>query len=79
MTDIMKFIRHERRSQEIPQEELANAINVHHASICSWENYRYTPRFEDVENMLNYLGYEIVLRKRKVKENGKPDSESVCK
>ena len=79
MTDIMKFIRRERHIQEIPQEELASAIHVHHASICSWENYRYTPRFEDVENMLNYLGYEIVLRKRKVKENGKSDSRSVCK
>lgn len=64
MTDIMKFIRHERRRQEMSQDELAQAVHVNHSTVCFWENYRYTPRFEDVERMLDYLGYEILIRKK---------------
>lgn len=78
MTDIMKFIRKERIRQELSQEKLAYAVQVNHATISLWETYKYCPRFDDVENMLNFLGYEIVIRK-KVKKNGKSNRKPVCK
>ena len=64
MTDVMKIIRKERKKQGISQEKLAYLVQVDKVSICFWENYKFSPKFEIVENMLNALGLEIVIRKK---------------
>lgn len=64
MTDVMKIIRKERKRQGISQEKLAYLVQVDKISISFWENYKFSPKFEVVENMLNALGLEIIIRKK---------------
>lgn len=64
MTDVMKIIRKERKRQGISQEKLAYLVQVDKVSISFWENYKFSPKFEIVENMLNALGLEIVIQKK---------------
>lgn len=67
MTDVMKIIRKERKRQGISQEKLAYLVQVEKTSISFWENYKFSPKFEVVENMLNALGLEIIIRKKEDK------------
>ena len=67
MTDVMKIIRKERKRQGISQEKLAYLVQVDKISISFWENYKFSPKFEVVENMLNALGLEIIIRKKEDK------------
>lgn len=60
----MKIIREERQKQGISQECLAKLAQASISSVWFWENYRYTPKFDLVVNMLDVLGLEIVIRKK---------------
>ncbi|MBP5596758.1 MAG: helix-turn-helix transcriptional regulator [Pseudobutyrivibrio sp.] len=64
MTDIMKFIKTERKRRGIPQSAVAFAAMVDPATMCLYEKYTHEPKFVTVESMLDFLGYEIVIRKK---------------
>lgn len=68
MLDIMKFIKEERIRQGISQKAVAFAAMIDPATLCMWEKYKYSPKFEPIISILDFLGYEIVIRKKKPKE-----------
>lgn len=63
MLDVMGFIKEERIKQGLSQEELANKAQVTGMSLYNWENYRCSPKFDDVYNLLNELGFQLVIEK----------------
>lgn len=64
MTDVMKIIKEERKKQGLSQSAVAFAAMVDPATLCMWEKYQHSPKFEPVESMLNFLGYEIIIQKK---------------
>lgn len=67
MLDIMKFIKEERIKQGITQNAVAYAAMIHPATLCMWEKYKYSPKFEPIISILDFLGYEIVIKKKEHK------------
>ena len=65
MIDIMKFIKEERMRQDISQSATAFAAMIDPATLYKWENYIHSPKFEEVVSILDFLGFEIVIRKKK--------------
>ena len=63
MLNVMGFIKEERTRQGLSQEELASRAQVTSMSLYNWENYRFSPKFDDVYNLLNALGFQLVIEK----------------
>lgn len=63
MIDIAKFIKEERIRQDISQSATAHAAKIDPATLYKWENYIHAPRFNETVRILNFLGYEVVIRK----------------
>lgn len=64
MLDIMKFIKEERIKQGLTQSSVAYAAMIDPATLCMWEKYKYSPKFEPIISILDFLGYEIVIKKK---------------
>ena len=52
-----------RVEQKLSQQELADLAGVHRTHINRIENNQRSPRFEDVVNILECLGYHILFSK----------------
>ena len=68
----MGFIKEERTKQGLSQEELASRAQVTSMSLYNWENYRFSPKFDDVYNLLNALGFQLVIEKGYMPETDCP-------
>lgn len=64
MLDIMQFIKNERIKREISSTAIAHAIEVDPSTLYKWENYIHMPKFYETLKILNYLGYEVVIKKK---------------
>ena len=64
MTDVIKIIRDERKRRGLALEVVAYAAQINASTLCMYEKYKHSPKFEVVESMLDFLGYEIVIRKK---------------
>jgi transcriptional regulator with XRE-family HTH domain len=72
MLNVMGFIKEERTRQGLSQEELASRAQVTSMSLYNWENYRFSPKFDDVYNLLNALGFQLVIEKGYMPETDCP-------
>jgi hypothetical protein len=64
---VVKFLFEEMHRQRCCQMDLSERVGLHRDTIRNWRT-RYTPRVNDIEAALNYLGYTlkpVPLRQRK--------------
>ena len=64
MTDVMKIIREERKKQGISLQKVAYITQISTTTLWAYENYMHSPKFEIIESILNFLGYEIIIQRK---------------
>ena len=65
---INNILKHMRKQKGLSQEQLAKLLNIGRTTLAGYEqNYR-DPKFEMIEAIANYCGYEIQFINKKTKE-----------
>ena len=54
----VRFLFQEMQRQKVCQMDLSERVGLHRDTLRNWRT-RYTPRVNDLEAALNYLGYTL--------------------
>ncbi len=65
ITALVNRFRSIREGQELSQNKLSEKSRMNRETISHWENFISTPQIVLFIRALNYLGYELVIKKRK--------------
>lgn len=65
MNEIAKFIENERKVQEISTNELSRRSGVPYSTLAQIEKGRTVPQIVTYEKIMNALGYEVILMKKR--------------
>jgi hypothetical protein len=65
---IVRFLFEEMHRQRCCQIDLSERVGLHRDTLRNWRT-RYTPRINDMEAALNYLGYTLKVAKLKDKKD----------
>lgn len=55
---IVKFLFQEMHRQRVCQMDLSERVGLHRDTLRNWRT-RHTPKIDDIEAALNYLGYKL--------------------
>ena len=70
ISDPGKTLRDFRKLHGLKQQDLAVFMHVHPGTISTWECGTVSIRTEDFIKLFDYMGYEIVIRKKKEDNHG---------
>lgn len=76
--NIADFIAQERIKRRWSRIDLGYFANVDHQTILHYENRVVAhPKFDTVNKLLSALGYEIIIRKKKVEDEGEDSIQRI--
>lgn len=61
---VVKFLFQEMHKQRCCQLDLSERVGLHRDTLRKWRT-QHTPRLNDIEAALNYLGYTLTIKKLK--------------
>lgn len=64
---VVRFLFEEMHRQKVCQMDLSERVGLHRDTLRNWRT-RYTPRINDIEAALNYLGYTLKITKLREEE-----------
>lgn len=64
MNDFGTWLKTTRKSRGMAQRELASITGMRPCTICGYEKGRFYPSIYAVEQLVDALGYELVIRER---------------
>lgn len=64
MIDPGKTLQDFRMLHKYTQKDIANLMNVTPATVGTWEREQCKVTFENFQKIMDFLGYEIVIRKK---------------
>jgi transcriptional regulator with XRE-family HTH domain len=56
-----EYTKYIRKSKKIKLVKMASDLGVTASSISRWENNKTSPSLTTVENMVNYVGYRVII------------------
>lgn len=80
MIDPGRTLQDFRLLHKYTQKDIANLMNVAPATVGTWEREQCRVTFENFQKIMDFLGYEIVIRKKsKDWKDSKPHDYNVTK
>lgn len=61
---LCRAIKEERERQGIPQVEIASVMGMHQSNYARFESGRFSPHIDTFSKALDYLGLEVIIRKK---------------
>lgn len=62
--DLALYLKTKRKVKKLTQDQLANKAGYHTTTIGRWERGEQFPRMDELENVLEVLGAELVIREK---------------